>query len=83
MLTDLGNEVARKFGLTFQVPDDLREVYLNGLGLDLSLMNGDESWELAIPATFVINMAGTITYASADPDYTKRPEPISVLAAID
>ena len=82
-MTDLGNEVARKFGLTFKLSDDLREVYLNGLGLDLSLMNGDESWELAIPATFVINMAGMITYASADPDYTKRPEPIAVLEAID
>ncbi|HCO13888.1 MAG TPA: alkyl hydroperoxide reductase, partial [Gemmatimonadetes bacterium] len=59
-MIDLGNEAARKFGLTFKLPDDLREVYLNGLGLDLSLMNGDESWELAIPATFVIDMAGTI-----------------------
>jgi len=68
--------------LTFQLPDDLRDVYLNGLGLDLSLMNGDESWELAIPATFVINMEGAITYASADPDYSKRPELTDVLAAI-
>ena len=82
MLSDLGNGVARQFGLTFNLPDDLRDIYINGLKLDLSRMNGDESWELPIPATFVIGSDGAIVYSSADPDYTRRPEPTEVLAAI-
>lgn len=45
-------------------------------------MNGDESWELAIPATFVVDSDGTIVYSAAHPDYTQRPEPMEVLAAI-
>jgi len=45
-------------------------------------MNGDESWELAIPATFVVDSDGTIVYSAAHPDYTKRPELMEVLAAI-
>ena len=82
VLTDLSLGIARQYGLTFRLPDDLREVYVSGLRLDLSRMNGDQSWELPIPATFVVDPDGTIVYASADPDYTKRPEPTEVLAAI-
>ena len=82
VLQDLGLAVARSYGLTFRYPDDLVELYRDGLKLDLARFNGDESWELPIPATFVIDEGGTIVYASADPDYTVRPEPDEVLAAI-
>lgn len=50
--------------------------------IDLVRYNGDESWELPMPATFVIDTDGTVAYASADPDYTRRPEPSDVIAAI-
>jgi len=82
VLLDLGLGVARDFGLTFGVPNDLKELYLEGLKLDLCRFNGDESWELPIPATYVIDQDGTVVYASADPDYTRRPEPTEVLAAL-
>lgn len=65
----------------FTLPDYLREAYL-GIGIDLPRFNGDESWELPMPATFVIAADGTIVHAAADPDYTVRPEPADVLAAI-
>lgn len=82
VLLDLGNGVARDFGLTFRLPDDLRALYLDTFRIDLVRFNGDESWELPVPATFVIDRGGTIVYASADPDYHVRPEPSEVLAAI-
>jgi peroxiredoxin len=82
VLQDLGLAVARSYGLTFRYPDDLIALYRDGLKLDLARFNGDESWELPIPATFVIDEGGAIVYASADPDYTVRPEPDEVLAAI-
>ena len=82
MLSDLGLAVARDHGLTFRIPDDLRRAYLEAFKIDLVRFNGDESWELPIPATFVINRSGTIVFASADPDYTVRPEPADVVAAI-
>lgn len=81
LVLDLGLAVARSFGLTFALPDYLRELYL-GMGIDLPRFNGDESWELPLPATFVIARDGSIVYVSADPDYTVRPEPDEVLAAI-
>ena len=61
---------------------DLRTLYRDGLGIDLARFNGDESWELPLTATFVIDRTGTIVYASADPDYTARAEPSEVVAAI-
>jgi peroxiredoxin len=82
VLQDLGLGVARDYGLVFRLPDDLRTLYAERLSIDLVRFNGDESWELPIPATFVVDPAGTIVYASADPDYTRRPEPDEVVAAI-
>jgi peroxiredoxin len=38
------------------------------------LANGDDSWELPIPATFVLDRDGAVLYASANEDYTERPE---------
>lgn len=79
MLLDLGLGVARDYGLNFRMPDDLRELYLSALSIDLGRVNGDQSWELPIPATFVVGQDGVILYASADPDYTVRPEPRELL----
>ncbi len=82
VLMDLGLGVARDYGLTFQVPDDLRRLYIEFFKLDLVRFNGDESWQLPIPATFVVDPDRTIVFASADPDYTVRAEPSEILAAI-
>ncbi len=73
-LRDHGNRVAEKYGLVFTLPDDLRAIYLK-FGIDLAKGNGDGTWRLPIPARFVIDRAGIVRAADADPDYTKRPEP--------
>lgn len=82
MVLDLGLAVAREYGLTFKCPDDIRRLYIETFGLDLAVRNGDASWELPIPATFVIDQRGSIVFASVDPDYTTRAEPSDILAAI-
>ena len=40
---------------------------------------GEESWELPIPATFIVERDGRIAFAAADPDYTERPEPLDIV----
>jgi peroxiredoxin len=82
VLLDLGNQVARDYGLVFALSDDLRDVYESFFKIDLARFNGDESWELPIPATFVIDTDGTIVYSKAHADYTARHEPAEVVAAI-
>jgi peroxiredoxin len=78
LLSDAGNQVARQFGLVYRVPEDQQAIYRRSF-VNLPFANGDNSWELPIPATFIINRDGTILYASGDEDYTQRPEPQEIL----
>ena len=81
ILSDPGNTVAARFGLSFRLPDYLIELY-KGLRNDLPVFNGDGSWTLPMPARFVIGPDGVIRYAEVNPDYTQRPEPSDMLPAI-
>jgi len=78
LLSDTGNQIARKFGLSHQVPELQQTVYRRAF-VSLPFTNGDESWELPIPATFILDRDGTILYASANEDYTERPEPAAIV----
>jgi peroxiredoxin len=78
VLSDVGNRVARQFGLVFTLPEDLRQLYVK-LGADLEKYNGDDSWTLPMPGSFVIEVSSVIRSAEADPDYTIRPEPEHIL----
>ncbi|MBT3911965.1 MAG: AhpC/TSA family protein [Rhodospirillaceae bacterium] len=82
VLSDPGNTVARKFGLVYEVDSDTRSEF-EGLGLDLSKVNGDERWELPVPATFIVDSNREIVFASTEPDYRTRAEPADVVAALD
>jgi peroxiredoxin len=78
LLSDVGNKVARQFGLTYRVPAAQEAVYRRAF-VNLPLANGDQSWELPIPATYVVDRDGTILYASANEDYAERPEPSEIV----
>jgi peroxiredoxin len=78
LLSDAGNQVARQFGLVYRVPDEQHAIYRRAF-VNLTFINGDESWELAIPATYVLERDGTVLFASANEDYTERPEPAEIL----
>jgi peroxiredoxin len=82
VLNDEHNRVARGLGLVYRVPDCLRWTYLR-MGIDLHRYNGDDSWELPLPATLVIDAARRIHVAFVDIDYTKRLEPGRILEALD
>ena len=78
LLSDTGNRVARQFRLTYRVPAAQEAIYRRAF-VNLALANGDDSWELPIPATYIIDRDSTILYASAKEDYTDRPEPSDLL----
>jgi peroxiredoxin len=104
LLSDSGNAVARQFGIVYRVPEYQQEVYRRAF-VNLPFVNGDSSWELPVPAVFILGRkpeslhhrehpsaplragSGTqredteavVLYASANPNYTRRPEPSDVL----
>jgi len=81
ILSDAGNRVVRMFGLVFTLAEELRPIYA-GFGIDLPTCNGDETFELPMPATYVIGGDGIIRYAFINADYTKRAEPDEVVRVL-
>lgn len=81
LLADTGNKVARAFGLTYRVPEAQEAIYRRAF-VNLPLANGDDSWELPIPATYILERDGTVLFASANEDYTERPEPAEILQTL-
>lgn len=71
VLSDIGNAVARLYGLVYALPEELRAV-LRSNNKALPAINGDESWELPVPATNVIARNGWVALAYLDVDYRKR-----------
>lgn len=81
VLSDTGNDVARSFGLVYSLPEELREA-LRGNGKALPGINGDESWELPLPATFVIAPDRRVTLAFVEIDYRKRLDPDDIVVSL-
>ncbi len=79
VLSDVGLGAARAFGVAFELPKALLNVYAD-FDVSLEKSNGAEgAKELPMPATFVIRGDRTIAYARVDADYTRRSEPLEVL----
>jgi peroxiredoxin len=81
VLSDVGNEVIKSFGLVNVVYEEMRPLYLEW-GLDIPAHNGDDSWEIPIPATYVIDTQGVIRAAYVNKDYTQRMEPADIIVAL-
>lgn len=71
VLSDKGNQVARRFRLVFRVPDDVYRAY-EGFGINLETANGDATHELPMPGTYVVDRDGTIRFAYVNADYRVR-----------
>lgn len=78
LLSDGRNQVAHRFGLVYQVPEYERSVYQRAF-VNLPVANGDDTWELPIPATYIVGRDGIVQYVSLTPDYSVRPEPAELL----
>ena len=78
LLGDAGNEVAGRFGLSYEIPEYQTAIYQRAF-VNLPHINGNPEWKLPIPATYVVDPTGNIRYANANPDYTDRPEPHDLL----
>ncbi len=81
VLSDPKLEVARKFGIVFELSKETNEKYI-GYGIDLVKANGTPKPELPLSATYVIGKDGKILYAFLEPDYTKRAEPTEIIKVL-
>ena len=82
VLSDEGNRVSASLGLVFTLAEELRPIY-ESFGIDIPASNGDDSFTLPVPATYVIGQDGTVLYHFVNVDYTKRVEPAALVAVLD
>jgi peroxiredoxin len=81
ILSDVKGKVGAAFGLRFELPAYLVELY-KSLKNDLPAFNDDPSWTLPMPARYVIGQDGMILYSEVNPDYTHRPEPEDMIPVL-
>jgi len=81
VLSDPGCALAEKFGLSYTIPEYLRDYYMSIL-INIPFVNGESSWRLPLPATYVLDRAGRVLFAEAHADFRVRPEPEEALATL-
>jgi peroxiredoxin len=82
VLSDVGMKFARDLGIVWKQPDTLRVIF-DKFGTNLTQRNGDDSFEVPIPTTILVDRDGTVKNVHIDPDYFKRIEPEDALNWID
>ncbi len=81
VLSDEKNVIAKKFGLVFKLPAELKPIY-KSFDIDITMTNEDTSYELPMAATYILDKQGVIVFAFVDEDYTRRCEPQRILDTI-
>src|SRR5260370_30535398 len=81
LLSDMGNRVARQFGLVFTLGEVVRGAHQQ-VGADLPTFNGDDAWELPMAGTFLVDQSGTMRLAFVDPHFTRRLDPTLITAPL-
>lgn len=73
VLSDIGNKVAKAYGIVYELTAAVAIQYNESFGLNKH--NGDESNELPLAATYIIDESGKIIFTFLDEDYRARAEP--------
>ncbi len=83
VLSDNGNLVAQQYTTVFKY-DEASERIMTDLGYDFDSHYSDDSREIPIPAVFIIEKNGLISYAaSTGGDYRNRVEAKDILGALE
>jgi peroxiredoxin len=82
ILTDMDNGYAMSLNPAVWVGDELRQFMCEQFGHDIANFQGNDSWILPIPATFVVGRDGNVRARFVDPDYRKRMAVEDLIAAL-
>ena len=81
VLSDKGNKIAEQYGLVFTLQENIRDIY-KGLGADLVVFNGDTTYQLPIPATYIIGKDKKVLFASVNTNYMERADVYDISAKL-
>jgi peroxiredoxin len=69
---DMDNGYAMSLNLAFWMGEEMKEIMQQRPDRDIAKFQGNDSWMLPVPATFVVGPSGRIGARFVDPDYRKR-----------
>ena len=72
VITDTTGTIMRLYDVNFNVTEAYTKKIKNSLSADIAGNNATGRAELPVPATFIINSRGVITYRQFDPNYKNR-----------
>lgn len=81
VLSDLDQSVIRNYRLQFGLDEDLRAVY-RGFNISLDAQNADGTWNLPVPATFILDRDGIVRARHVEPNYRDRMTIDAIVAAL-
>ena len=81
ILRDQASTVAATFGTAYTIPESYRDYYRSIL-VNIPFINDEASWNLPLPATFVVGQDGIVKWSSGFADFRVRPEPEEALAQL-
>ena len=82
IIQDAGYKIMKEYDVNYTV-DDAMNAKLKGYGVDLDKNNGNTDHVLPVPATYLIDRSGKITYVHFDKDYTRRASVGAILKALN
>ena len=82
ILSDVDNIVAHEYRLVFTLADKLRPIY-DQFGIDLPVFDGNDRFELPMPATYVLRPDGKVAAGFVHEDYTQRMEPAAIIESLE
>ena len=82
ILSDVHNSYAQELGIVWDMPSTLRPA-LTAFGVDLQKRNGDDTFQVPVPTTLLVDGKGIVRNAYIDADYRKRLDPAVALKWID
>jgi peroxiredoxin len=82
VLTDMDNGYAMSLNLAFWMGEEMKEIMRQRPDRDIAKFQGNDSWMLPLPATFVVGRSGRISARFVDPDYRRRMAIDDLVAAL-
>lgn len=82
ILTDQNGELSKELGIAFDLPENLRPLYLQ-FGIEVEKHNGSGVFTLPIPGTYILNENKEVIFHYLDLDYTKRLDPADIISFLN
>jgi peroxiredoxin len=81
VLSDVDCGLGLSCGVVFRAPEPYRQMLLR-FGTDLGERHGNDAWFLPVPAIFVVDRSGMVSWRFVSIDPASRAEPAEIVAAL-